>query len=149
MRGQDGFTLVELLVVMTISVVAVGVIPFAYGKLREVIDYQDAVRTVATELRTARYLAVSTGQTSRFDLNLKDRQFGVNGHMTRKLPDHVDVIANVASREVAGNGNVGIVFLPEGGATGGSLKMVRRSGGGETITVDWLTGQISNASLQP
>lgn len=149
MRQQDGFTLVELLVVMTISVVAVGVIPFAYGKLREAIDYQDAVRTVATELRTARYLALSTGQVSRFDLNLKDRQFGVNGQMTRKLPDHVEVIANVASREVAGNGSVGIVFLPEGGATGGSLKMVRRSGGGAMISVDWLTGQISNAPLQP
>lgn len=149
MRQQDGFTLVELLVVMTISVVAVGVIPFAYGKLREAIDYQDAVRTVATELRTARYLALSTGQVSRFDLNLKDRQFGVNGQMTRKLPDHVEVIANVASREVAGNGSVGIVFLPEGGATGGSVKMVRRSGGGAMISVDWLTGQISNAPLQP
>lgn len=149
MRQQDGFTLVELLVVMTISVVVVGVIPFAYGKLREAIDYQDAVRTVATELRTARYLALSTGQVSRFDLNLKDRQFGVNGQMTRKLPDHVEVIANVASREVAGNGSVGIVFLPEGGATGGNLKMVRRSGGGAMISVDWLTGQISNAPLQP
>ena len=149
MRQQTGFTLVELLVVMTISVVAVGVIPFAYGKLREVTDYQDAVRSVASELRTARYVALSTGQTSRFDLNLKERLFGVNGQLTRKLPDHVEVIANVASREVSGNGNVGIVFLPEGGATGGSLKVMRRSGGGAMISVDWLTGQISNAPLLP
>jgi general secretion pathway protein H len=149
MRGQDGFTLVELLVVMTISVVTVGVVPLAYGKLREAIDYQDAVRTVATELRTARFLAVSSGQASRFDLNLKDRQFGINGQMIRKLPDDVEVIANVASREVTGNGNVGIVFLPEGGATGGSFKLMRRSGGGATISVDWLTGQISNVSIKP
>ena len=42
-----------------------------------------------------------------------------------------------------------IRFLPDGGATGGSIDIVRPSGAGVRLRVDWLSGQVLQEPLSP
>ena len=42
-----------------------------------------------------------------------------------------------------------IRFFPDGGATGGSIEVVRPSGTGARIQVDWLSGRITQEALLP
>jgi len=39
--------------------------------------------------------------------------------------------------------------MPEGGSTGGTIELVRPSGAGVNIRVDWLLGQISQELRSP
>ena len=65
------------------------------------------------------------------------------------LPESIEVDATVAGIEVVDQASAAIRFLPEGGATGGTVAITRKSGGGTRITVDWLSGQLTQQALQP
>ena len=61
-RAADrGFTLIELMVVFAIMALVVAMAPVAYDKLKDGVQYRDTVRTMITQLRAARYSAVSQG----------------------------------------------------------------------------------------
>ena len=59
MRSQRGFTLVELLVVFAIMALLVGLVPVAFERLRESAEYRNTLRTMLSNMRGARYRAVS------------------------------------------------------------------------------------------
>ncbi len=48
-----------------------------------------------------------------------------------------------------GAGNAVIRFLPGGGATGGSIDVIRASGAGTRLRVEWLSGRVTRESLPP
>ena len=148
-RRQLGFTLVELLVVLGIAGLLIALAPVAYERMREGAQYRDVLRRITADLRQARQQAVTTGQEARFVLDLKGRAYGLQGRPPTALPESVDVDATVAGIELAGQDLAAIRFLPEGGATGGSLAVTRKSGGGSRITVDWLSGRLTQQALEP
>lgn len=145
---QQGFTLVELLVVFAIGALLVGLAPLAFGKLRESSQYRDTLRTLMAELRQARQLAITRGTEVRFQMDLPRRQFGVQGTTQRDVPQPLQVRATVGSTELSPNQVAGIVFLPDGGATGGSFDVLRPSGSGTRVRVDWLSGKVEQEPLQ-
>lgn len=147
--GQRGFTLVELLVVFAIGALLVGLAPMAFGKLRESAQYRDTLRTLMADLRYARQQAVARGTEVRFEMDLPRRQFGLQGATPRSLPQPLQVRAIVGSAEIMPDQTVGIVFLPDGGATGGSFDLVRPSGTGTRVRVDWLSGRIEQEAFLP
>lgn len=146
---QQGFTLVELLVVFAIGALLVGLAPMAFGKLRESSQYRDTLRVLVTDLRQARQLAITQGAEVRFQMNLRHRQFGLQGASQHDVPQPLQVRAVVGNIELTSNQVAGILFLPDGGATGGSFDVVRPSGGGTRVRVDWLTGRVEQESLVP
>ena len=146
---QQGFTLVELLVVFAIGALLVGLAPMAFGKLRESSQYRDTLRTLMAELRQARQLAITRGTEVRFQMDLQSRQFGVQGTIQREVPQPLQVRATVGSTELSPTQVAGIVFLPDGGATGGSFDVLRPSGSGTRVRVDWLSGKVEQEPLQP
>lgn len=139
-----GFTLIELLVVLAIGAVLVALVPPAFERLREISQYRDTVRALVTELRQARQQAQAYGHTVVFRVNLAERQFGIEGRPFKSIPPSIEVKTTVGQgvgQEI--NPSPAIAFMPEGGSTGGTVELVRQSGAGVNIKVDWLFGHIT------
>lgn len=126
---------------MTIATLLVGLAPVAYTRIQEGGQYRDTLRTLASELRQSRQLARHQGQLVTYRFDLKDRQYGrINGPQHR-LPEHLQ-IRITGGQGLQADGQPAIVFLPEGGSSGGVIEVQRSSGAGTRIRVDWLWGQI-------
>lgn len=145
--GQGGFTLIELLVVFAISGLLMALVPLAFGKLRETSQYRDTLRNVMADMRVARQTAQATGTLVRFTLDLSQRQFGIEHQPQRAIPEVLQIRATVGRDLLAANGRATIVFLPDGGATGGNIEIVRPSGSGARVRVDWLTGRVEQEAM--
>lgn len=150
MRRMRGFTLVELLVVFAIVALLMGLMPIAFERLRDGAEYRDTVRTMASEMRSARYRAMVEGRPLSFVVDLAQPAFGLSDDAAwRPVPKSLRVRAVVAGTEVLGSEKAAIRFLPSGGATGGSIDIIRASGAGTRLRVDWLSGRVSHEGLLP
>jgi general secretion pathway protein H len=124
-------------------------VPIAFDRLRESAQYRETLRSILTDMRTARSRAMSEGAEIRFKVDLAQRQYGIDGRAMQDLPKAIELKAIVASIELAPGDMAAIRFLPSGGATGGSIDIVRPSGAGVRLSVDWLSGRVSQGPLVP
>lgn len=141
-RRAQGFTLLELLVVFAIAAVLMALVPIAFDRLNEGTQYRNALRTMMGEMRQARQQAVMRGVPVRFEVNLAERTYGVAGGTAHGIPESLQVRAVVASVALQPHQIAAIQFLPSGGATGGSIDLLRASGAGTRMRVDWLSGRV-------
>lgn len=142
-----GFTLVELLVVFAIAGLLTVMVPVAFEAMREGAQYRETVRSMLADMRSARSRAVLQGKEVRFKVDLVQGAYGIDGSAMHELPRSLQVKATVASIEMDGGEVAAIRFLPSGGATGGSIDVVRPSGAGVRLNVDWLSGRVAQQSL--
>ncbi len=146
-----GFTLIELLVVFAIMALMLAVVPVAFDRLSASAKYSATVRALASELRTAHFQAQSEGRDVLFVVRLADRSFGISGATLHAIPEGIDLRMTVAEgiKEVGSSQQAGIRFLPSGGASGGSVEVLRAPGIGIRLRVDWLSGRITQEALLP
>jgi len=147
-RAARGFTLIELLVVFAIMALITAVAPAAYEKMQDSLHYRETVRSMVALLRTARQQATLTGHDTLFELNLHERRYGLRGKAQTPIPETLTVHATVADTEAADQ-RLDIRFLPSGAATGGSIDIVRPSGTGVRLRVDWFSGRVEQQALAP
>ena len=147
-KNARGFTLVELLVVFAIMALLISVVPMAYNSARESAQYRDVVRGILSDMRKARQEARLQGREKRFVLDLDQHRYGLAGEPLRALPEALDFRALVAESEMH-TGVAAIRFLPDGGATGGSVQVLRKTGVGVQLRVDWLSGRVTQTPLAP
>lgn len=146
-KFQRGFTLVELLVVLAIGALLMSLAPVAYNKYRASAQYSTTLRTVAADLRHARQNAMARGVPAVFFVDLAQRKYGITGSTSHDLPESLHIRATVGSKQLEDLRVASIEFLPEGGATGGSIEVLRPGGGGTRLRVDWLSGQVTQERL--
>ena len=144
---RRGFTLIELLVVLAIGALLVALAPTAYSKYRESTQYGAVLRTLASDMRQARQRATSSGIPVVFSVDLDKRKYGVEGISDHAVPEPLQIRATVGSEQLQKEGLASIIFLPGGGATGGSIDVIRPSGDGARLRVDWLFGHVSKERL--
>ena len=133
--------------VFAILAVLVALVPIAFGKLREAAQYRDSVRTMVNDMRNARTRAVSVGSDVRFIVDTAARSYGVEGGAVHRLPEPLVLRVTVANQEITAGRLASIRFLPGGGATGGSIDIVRPSGAGVRLRVDWLFGRVEQEGI--
>ena len=139
---QRGFTLIELIVSIAIAALLIGAIATNYARMHQAMEYRSTVRGVLAGLSAARNKAQRSGQSASFVIDLQARSYGIDDRILGRVPEAVDVRVLGASAE-AGQGRSAIRFLPQGGATGGSIDVLRAaSGEGVRLRVDWLLGSI-------
>lgn len=140
-----GFTLVELLVVFALLALVVGLVPPALGKLQEGMQYHHAVQNISRLLRQARLQATTQGQPVAVVFNTRQRSYGLAGQDWQTLPDSLDMQLQTATEANLDDGSQSILFLPSGGATGGSITLLRptQPPTGLRLRVDWLSGLVS------
>jgi general secretion pathway protein H len=140
---------VELLVVIAIVALIAGLMPIAFSRLHESAQYRDTVRAVLTGLRAARQQALSESREVRFAVHLAERRFGIEGGPQHEAPEPLELRAVMAAQESGSNGEMAIRFLPHGGASGGSVDVIRPSGSGVRLRVDWFSGRVEQEPLTP
>lgn len=149
MRRIRGFTLIELLVVFAIVGLIIAVVPVAFDRLRASAQYRDTVRALVSELRGARFQAQSQGRDVLFLVRLDERKFGVEGGAVHTLPEGIELRTEVGGLGQINAQQAGIRFLSNGGASGGSIEVLRASGAGTRLRVDWLSGRVTHEALLP
>lgn len=146
-RPPSGFTLIEILVVLSIALLVIGVLPFAAGRLHEAAEYRSTVRTMLSEMTRARQRAAVEGRSVAFSVDLDARRFGTDGAINISIPADLAVRATIAGQELGADSVASIRFFPDGGATGGAIDIIRPAGGGVRLSADWLFGRISQDAL--
>ena len=144
---RQGFTLLELLVVLAIVGMLIALVPTMYSKAKESAQYSSALRTLIGDMRRARQNAALRGLPAIFFVDLAQRKFGLAGYSSHVLPEPLQITATVGSEQLQQHGLATIEFSPDGGATGGSIDVLRPSGEGTRLRVDWLSGEVSQERL--
>ena len=150
-RRVSGFTLIELLVVFAVMALIVGLVPVAMDRMRDGAQYRDAVRTVLSQLRSAREQAVVSGRDVQFTVDVAERRYGLGPNPSNLLPESLQMKAVAAALEgdETATGKLSIRFLPSGGSSGGSIEILRNAGDGMRLRVDWLSGRVTQEALLP
>ena len=139
-RPTAGFTLVEILIVLTIVALTAAVVAptlgaaFGFGQLR------GEARAVVSGLREARAQAMTGGQ--RVDFQLRGTEWRL-GETSRKIASRVTISMDVPPAGAGPDGSF-IRFFPDGRSTGGQVHL-RRKDRIKTIQVDWITGHAHQA----
>jgi general secretion pathway protein H len=126
--GANGFTLIEMIVVLVILGLMVGLI-VARGPLHsQRLDIEAAARGLAGALRVARGQAMAEHRPVVVIV-------AANAYRVDRAPSHA------VPTDVALSGDAAIRFAPDGSSSGGLIAVQ----GGMTrvgIAVDWLTGRV-------
>lgn len=139
-QGVAGFTLIEMLVVLTIVALALAIVVPAVSKSM-VTSVHDVARDVQISLRQARAKAISEQQSALFWVDTEEHQYLNHKNKIKSFPEDINMRAKVASRE-AQDRKAGIRFFPDGSSTGGSL-VVNDAEIAVRVDIDWLTGRVS------
>lgn len=137
---EAGFTLLELLVVMTIMATLLAVVPRVFAGVPS-LRFRAAVHALADELRQAQDDAIRTGQDVEFTIDPE------HATITRLAPrgDLLGIVVDglawqpLDARSAAGRTR--LRFFADGTASGGTLILsrgTRRAG----IFIDWITGRV-------
>jgi general secretion pathway protein H len=123
--AERGFTLLELLVVLTLVALLAGV---ALPRLQTMLtpSFERTARRVALAVRDQRTQAILSGRL----VSVSPAQ------MALLLPAGTQIV-DAPPEESA------ILFFPNGTSTGGRIVLAARDGRRAAVAVDWLTGQVS------
>jgi len=136
-----GFTLLELLVAITIAAIVLGVSAPAMQRLYSSSQYHGAVNDVVNLLSTARHSAIRSGGNKDVLITPKTREIAL-GESLNTLPDTIQIEV-LGSRELNRDGSGVIRFYPDGGSSGGYVNLAHQNGVAVQVQVDWLLGRVS------
>ena len=139
-RPDRGFTLLELLVVLTILGLVYALALPSFSGVFASSRLNTATRDLLTALREARATALVSGDDVAFVVDPAARRWRA-GDRTGGFDDDVTVTLMVPPVGRYGDGRQAIRFFPDGGATGGKI-FLSGSAGRRRIDVHWLTGRV-------
>jgi len=139
---ERGFSLIELLVAMTLILGVLAVAPAYFSKGISGAEFKTSVRQLAAGLRQTRSDAVARNQPRVFQIDVEQRYFSIGpGAKHRPLPGALDLALKTAESEQISDTLGGIRFFPDGSSTGGEI-IVSDAAQSLRVTVDWVTGRI-------
>lgn len=135
--GQAGFSLLELLVALTILALAMTVVSISASRRSPSFEVQRLSGEAVSLLREARLSAQSTGRRARIIFDPEERHLKRAGSPPVSIPE--GVTASLVSSASAGPS--AIIFFPDGSSSGGEFTL-EGAGRTEVVKVDWLTSRI-------
>jgi len=136
---EDGFTILEMLVVLAIMALALGLAQPLIGKTADRLRLESAQTTLLNALKTTRAAAIIRGNEASLVIDLDARTFQSPALPRTMLPPKVELALKVAGLEATDRSHAEIRFYPDGSSTGGdlTLKLEERIA---RLCVHWLTG---------
>ncbi|MEJ2619904.1 MAG: GspH/FimT family protein [Candidatus Thiodiazotropha sp.] len=139
----EGFTLLELLVVLVLAGALVAITPPLINRVVPSVKLKGASQEMSSALRFLRNWAISNREEGVFMLDLEQKSYRITPReRTYKVPDSSELTVISAAEESASEKQGVIRFYPDGSSTGGQISL-RGSGDEYKIDVDWLTGRVS------
>lgn len=138
--GDAGFTLLEMVAVLSILALAAAVAWPAAEKSRSANAMRRATFDLAAALKNARSAALASNKETKLTLDLVNHRFAADGMVAaHALPRGVRLTYALPAAAQAADGAAMIRFRPDGSSSGGSIRLAvsRQSA---KITVDWMTG---------
>ncbi|MGR8979522.1 MAG: GspH/FimT family pseudopilin [Gammaproteobacteria bacterium] len=148
LKHKQGFTLLELLIVLAIIVLGFSVVAFNVSAGKGVMEHKAAVRDIVSALRYARGQALMFHQEKTVSFDLAKNSYTVSGRDKEyTIPAAIDVTIVTAQSELTGQGQGSFRFYPDGSSSGGRL-LLERGSRAIQIDISWLTGhvKVENAS---
>jgi general secretion pathway protein H len=141
--GCRGFTLIELLVVLAILAALLVVAPPLFSKAVPAVELRGTAREVAASLRAARSHAIATNREATFILDVRSGAYRAEGEgRPRQISPAFAISFLTASSERLDGSEASIRFFPDGGSTGGRVRL-ERGGRKHDVAVDWFSGRVA------
>lgn len=147
LHRAKGFTLLELMVALTIASVLLAVSSPAVKAMFQAAQYRSAVGEVVRLLNMAKYNALTTGQPVDLKITPRAGTLALSGRDALQLPDPLVLEASVAEEYMQDSLTGVIRFYPDSTSTGGSIRILRQNGSGVSIHVDWLLSNIHQSPI--
>jgi general secretion pathway protein H len=134
---EAGFTLVEMLVVLTILALTTTLVAPLVSGGSEGARLQMAASDLASAFRLTRSAAITRNR----EIDVNKRTFSSAVVSQRSFAPDIDAKLTFAAGLGAGRSDGGFQFFPDGSSTGGDVTLSLR-GTQTTLCVDWLTGVV-------
>lgn len=141
-RSTKGFTLVELIVVLVIASLALALVGTSISRNISGAEMRTAARKVAASMRYTRTKAILSKSQQVFVVDTEALTYLAPERPEEKLPEGMKVELNTARSELTSETAGGIRFFPDGGSTGGNVRL-EANGRIYKVNVAWLTGEAS------
>lgn len=139
-RAEQGFTLVEMLVVLAILAVMMAGAPSIFAGL-PALKLRAAADGMADTLRGLHDSAIKRGSAQALVLDMVARSYVTTTDLVQhRLPEVVERV-EFQGRSVPPGAPLQVRFFPDGSATASTI-LLRHGNRSEMVTVDWLTGQV-------
>ena len=141
-HDASGFTLLEMLVVLSIFAIAVSASVALVTPSGRSVELKGLAFTIAADLRAVRGEAIRSNRERTYQFDQERRTFAAR-YATREITLPADVAAEMvgAAPEMVEGRFGGVRFFPDGSSTGAKIRLLRR-GEGYHIEIDWLTGMV-------
>ena len=146
--GEEGFTLLELLLVISILVLSLSAVSSFFNSSSTGTELKTAALLTASRLRDSRVAAMNSHSERVVHLDMKTRQirFG-DGRAALELKRIIDVEVVAADDERQSATTAGIRFYPNGSSSGATITL-NAKGQAYEIRVNWLTGRVSTGMVR-
>jgi general secretion pathway protein H len=142
---DDGFTLLELMVVLAITALALTAAGSLVRPRPATFDLKRATREIAAMLKVTRSRAILTSRDAIFTLDIKERTASSDGTRdTLHLASCIAVTMMTAKQEILTSGEARIRFFADGSSTGGRLALTCDPQSA-SLEIDWMTGAVTMA----
>ncbi len=147
-RKLRGFTLLELLIVLSIASMLIALVPPVVSAVIPGTRAKVAARDLAATLRYARNLAVSRSTTVDVRFELDSGSYTITDSVPEKLPRGTALTilgddGHLRHQAVEGD-TYTLRFYADGSSNGIKAKLGAEDGG-YIVTVDWLMGRVALA----
>ena len=137
-----GFTLVEIMVVLVIVALMMALVGSSISRNISGAQMRTAASKVAASLRYTRTQAILTKSEQVFLVDTEKLTYQAAEREAQELPEGMTVELNTARSELTSETVGGIRFYPDGGSTGGNVRL-EANGRIYRVNVAWLTGEAS------
>ena len=137
MDSQQGFTLIEMIVVLVILALVAGIV-MARGPSRSpTLEVKQAVAMVAQAMRGARAAAIAADRPIDVEIDTVQHSIRAGSAMLTLLPGGVGIEAAIPGQAR----RVAIRFAPDGSSSGGGV-VLTEGAARMLVMVDGLTGRV-------
>jgi general secretion pathway protein H len=137
-----GFTLVEIMVVLVIVALMMALVGSSISRNISGAQMRTAASKVAASIRYTRTQAILTKTEQLFLVDTEKLTYQAAEREAEELPEGMTVELNTARSELTSETAGGIRFYPDGGSTGGNVRL-EANGRIYRVNVAWLTGEAS------
>lgn len=131
-----------MLAVLVVLVLVMGTVTLGFSRRTDRMSISALAAETASRARTARELAIRTGQDTMLSVDLHNRTIAVSGG-TRvlRIPRDVDleIVSSNAERRAAHV--AGVRFFPDGASTGATIR-IGQLGSAHEVRINWFTGRV-------